>query len=159
MGRPPYTQWTETDHSGPVVITTILCLIYWTVPGLGQQIANFGHRSFFSWADGLYLASMLVGFIQSILVLVAASQGLGKAIRVLDISNASRALQLYHASNILYVVVLGLAKCSAICSIISLTVMNRGPIQQAPVTQKIVIGVVIAIAGAWTIGSVAALSS
>ena len=59
MGREPLTAWSDTDHSGPIIITTVLGLVYWLVPGIGLLGISFGQRSSLSWASGLYIASMV----------------------------------------------------------------------------------------------------
>lgn len=66
--------------------------------------------------------------------------------------------QLFHASNVLYIVVLGLAKCSASLSIISLTVPQRGSIRGASSPNQILYAISTASAVAWTIGSTIALA-
>ncbi|KAK5117849.1 hypothetical protein LTR85_008623 [Meristemomyces frigidus] len=65
---------------------------------------------------------------------------------------------LYHASNILYVVVLGLAKISAAGGILNLTVYNRGSIRTAPVNHKVVFAVEAVVAAAWMFASIVGLS-
>lgn len=59
MGHAPFTKWSDTDHTGPIIITTVLGLVYWLVPGVGQQVISLGQSSIFAWADGLYIGSMV----------------------------------------------------------------------------------------------------
>ena len=59
MGSPPFTNWSDTDHSGVIIITTVQGLVYWLVPGVGQQVISFGQTGMFSWADYLYVESMV----------------------------------------------------------------------------------------------------
>jgi hypothetical protein len=67
-------------------------------------------------------------------------------------------VQLHHASDVLYVAILGLAKASAACSILSLTVLNRGSLQHASIKHKIVFSLTVVAIAIWTLGSVIVLS-
>jgi len=55
----PWAKWTETDHSGPIKIITVLCLLYWIVPGIAQQVILYGQFKVFTWADRIYISSMV----------------------------------------------------------------------------------------------------
>lgn len=57
--NPPFTQWSDTDHAGPVIIVATLCLLYWMVAGAGQQILSLTSGLRFTWADGLFTFSMV----------------------------------------------------------------------------------------------------
>lgn len=110
MGRPPFTKWSDTDHSGPIIITTVLGLVYWLVPAIGQQWISFGRKSMLSWADYLYVASMvrlgafalpkyrltlpqILGLAQSVVILVASSRGLGRSTKALRTADAVDSLR------------------------------------------------------------------
>ena len=117
IGHPPLTKWSDTDHSGPLVIATVLGLIYWLAPGVGQQAISFVQSSSFSWADGLYTGSMVgcarinasthatnkvviqgMGLAQALLLLVACSQGLGRSASVLNDGKVVDALRVRDAT-------------------------------------------------------------
>ena len=117
----------------------------------------------------------VAGFIQTVLVLVAAHHGLGKSTTLLNRENLKQAEQVslvvfgtsyarsltspqfYYVSNIFYAITLGLIKCSATCFVANLTVKNMGSLRHAPKQQKYSLYVVIALAIAWTIGSAVTL--
>ena len=60
MQHPPFATWSETDHSGPVIITTTLCMIYWIIAGAVQQLLSWGQGIIFSWAEALFGVSMVI---------------------------------------------------------------------------------------------------
>lgn len=59
MSRKALATWSDLDHSGPVIIVAILCLVYWMVPGIGHQVILYGRQSRVSWASRLYIVSMV----------------------------------------------------------------------------------------------------
>jgi hypothetical protein len=61
MARQPFSQWTDVDHSGPLVIVTVLCLVYWIVPGAGQQLAALSRDDRLSLSDHLFISTMVNG--------------------------------------------------------------------------------------------------
>ena len=108
MGRAPLARWSDTDHSAPIIIVTVLGLVYWLVPGVGQMVISFGQRSSLTWSSRLYLASMvcqavcssavsdrrqIFGFAQSVVLLVAISYGFGKAIASIPSGEATICLR------------------------------------------------------------------
>ena len=78
-GYPPHAVWSDNDHSGPVIIVTTLCLIYWLILSLLQQAVSVAHGIRFTWADRVFSLGMLTGSVQSILVLCACHSGFGKS--------------------------------------------------------------------------------
>lgn len=56
---PPFATWSETDHSGAIIIVTTLCLLYWFVAGAVQQVLSVAQGIRFSWADSLFTASLV----------------------------------------------------------------------------------------------------
>ena len=57
--NPPFAIWSDKDHSGPVIIATTVCMFYWLIPGILQQIIALVHNIRFTWADGLFTVSMV----------------------------------------------------------------------------------------------------
>lgn len=64
---------------------------------------------------------------------------------------------MFQASNILYIVVLGLAKCAASLSIIGLTVPERGSIHITSLRNKAYYAASTVCAVIWTIGTIVTL--
>ena len=56
---PPFTKWSDNDHAGPLIIVTALSLVYWVVAGAGQQVLSITSGLRYTWADGLFTASMV----------------------------------------------------------------------------------------------------
>ncbi|KAK5162863.1 uncharacterized protein LTR77_011120 [Saxophila tyrrhenica] len=156
--QPPYTKWSDTDHAGPVIIVTTLSLLYWVVAGAGQQLLSYSSGLRYTWADGLFSCSMICGFIQSVLILVGAHYGLGKSSSVISRGDLSTAEEVYKVGNIFYIITLGLIKCSAACFTANLTVKNLGSLRQIAGKQMIGLYGSVALAIAWSIGSIVALA-
>lgn len=117
-----------------------------------------------------------MGLVQSTLILVGASYGLGKSATVMQPKNLPTAeqvghsqvcplgmrvlntSQLYKVSNMFYILTLGSIKCSATCFIANLTVKNMGSLRHVPREQLIGLCGSLVLSVAWAIGSVIALS-
>ena len=65
--------------------------------------------------------------------------------------------QLYYASNILYVLTLGLIKCSASLHVAKLTVKNLGSIRNIPAKQRRTLLVLFCLIAAWIVSSLVVL--
>jgi len=154
---PPYAVWNENDHSGPILIVTTLCALYWLVAGIGQQVLSVSSSLKYSWGDILFTSSMVTGLIQTVLVLAACSIGLGKSSTFLKHGDLVTAEKLYYVSNIFYVLALGFIKCSAACFIANLTVKNMGSLRQVPREQMLWMVGVVTLSVLWTIGAAIAL--
>ncbi len=59
----------------------------------------------------------------------------------------------YYASNIFYVIALGLVKCSVTCFVASLTVKDTGPSRHVPRKEKLALYGVLAACVGWMIGA------
>jgi len=56
---PPVATWSDDDHSGPIIIVTTLCTFYWLIPGILQQTLSLAHDIRFTWAEGVFMLSMV----------------------------------------------------------------------------------------------------
>lgn len=56
---PPFATWSDTDHSGAVIIVTTICMVYWLVAGAVQQTLSIGSGMIFSWAESLFGVSIV----------------------------------------------------------------------------------------------------
>lgn len=52
--KPSFATWGEGDHSGLLIIVTTLCMLYWIVAGVVQQVLSIGQGVIFSWAESLF---------------------------------------------------------------------------------------------------------
>ncbi|KAK4890622.1 hypothetical protein LTR27_010661 [Elasticomyces elasticus] len=167
----PFAAWDVADHSGPIIIVTTLCLLYWFVACTVQQIFWYARGAVFTWAHSMLAASMVAGLVQSTLVLVACHNGLGKSSTVVPVgklhtaqevgSRASKRMEsrtltwvkAYRVSNVFYAISIGLVKASTACFIASLTVKNAGSFKHVPRAQKRTVCVILALTAAWTAAS------
>jgi uncharacterized membrane protein YjgN (DUF898 family) len=121
----------------------------------------------------------VAGIVQSALVLCACHFGFGKSathlqpdkveqakkarlpqqICTLSIGQAlSDIVQFYYLSNLLYVLVLGLIKCSASLWVVKLTVNNLGSLRQASRQRRLTFYGISALIAIWTIASIVVLA-
>ena len=59
---PPVAIWSADDRSGPIIIVTTLCMFYWLIPGILQQTLSLAHDIRFTWAEGVFMLSMVRTF-------------------------------------------------------------------------------------------------
>ena len=123
--------------------------------------------------------NQVVGIVQSALLLYACHSGFGKSATHLQpdrIQQAKKArlpqqictlshgqmfadiVQFYYLSNLLYILVLGLIKCSASLFIVKLTVNNLGSLRQASRQRRFVFYGISLLVAAWTIASIVVLA-
>ncbi len=74
------------------------------------------------------------------------------------IKSFSDIVQFYYLSNLLYVLVLGLVKCSASLFIVKLTVNNLGSLRQASRQRRIIFYGLSVLIATWTVGSIVVLA-
>ncbi|KAK4904965.1 hypothetical protein LTR49_025672 [Elasticomyces elasticus] len=157
-GYPPYAVWSNDDHSGPIIIVTTLCLIYWLILSLLQQAVSVAHGIRFTWADRVFSLGMLTGSIQSILVLCACHSGFGKSELRRQSDKIEQARKLYYVSNLFYILILGFVKSSAALYIVNLTVQGLGSLRHVSRQKKYIFFAVLTLDITWTIASIAALA-
>jgi ABC-type nickel/cobalt efflux system permease component RcnA len=117
----------------------------------------------------------IVGIAQSSLVLVACHFGLGKSGRsqrhdqvqtaeqvgkgdFCQADQHAHTRQYYFTSNFLFVLVLGLVKCSVAMFVANLTVNNMGSLRHASRKHRVVLSILLGLSAAWTAASVVILA-
>jgi hypothetical protein len=118
----------------------------------------------------------VAGIVQSALVLAACHFGFGKSVTHLQPEQAKKArlpqhictlshgqtfsdiVQFYYLSNLLYVLVLGLIKCSSSLWVVKLTVNNLGSLRQASRERRLTFYGISALIAIWTIASIVVLA-
>ncbi|TKA27108.1 hypothetical protein B0A54_17050 [Friedmanniomyces endolithicus] len=151
FASPPFPSWTDTDHSSAVLIVSVLCMLYWATAGFLQQSFSLARGIRFAPADWFLSASMLSGFLQTVLILVSSSHGLGKSFSTVQPHQLIQAKREYYASNIFYVIALGLARCSATCFVANLTVKDMGSPKRVPHKIKIVMSALLSASLGWMV--------
>ncbi|KAK4977546.1 hypothetical protein LTR42_001916 [Elasticomyces elasticus] len=155
---PPFAGWSDDDHSSAIIIVTALCLFYWLIPGVVQQGIFYSRGLRFTLGEATFIVSMGSGIVQSLLILVACHYGLGKSEHLLQPHDADLARRVYYVSNLFFILVLGLIKCSVALFVANLTVNNMGSLRDASRRQKAMLGSVLAATIAWTIASIIVLA-
>ncbi|KAF2160582.1 hypothetical protein M409DRAFT_28968 [Zasmidium cellare ATCC 36951] len=114
---PPLAVITESDHRAWIFITAALGLSMTLLATGIRAFIRCGTRSAWGLDDGTLGVSTLLSFIQSSLVLAAASDGLGRSEVTTSGASKERAEKLYYASNMVYVLCLG---CSRVAMVLFL---------------------------------------
>jgi len=105
---PPLAVDNDNDHGGLVIIFTgiSLFLAFWA---LGMRIVAATKRQDILRHE-LFIATLIFAFIQISLVLVQVHLGWGKTDELLNLSQISTMKKVVYATDILYIIVLGLSK-------------------------------------------------
>jgi hypothetical protein len=55
---PAFAKWSDHEHSGPIIIVTMLSLLYWLAPGISQQVFHYGQSEKLNVGDYMHLSSI-----------------------------------------------------------------------------------------------------
>ncbi|KAK3703659.1 hypothetical protein LTR37_014355 [Vermiconidia calcicola] len=111
---PPLATVSQTEHSAWILIATALGLAITILSLLARVIIRKFINPPWHLDDTWIVVSTVIDFIQSALVMAASSSGLGNSIDSISPRELPRILQLYYASNILYVLASDLSKASVV---------------------------------------------
>jgi len=56
----PFAVWSHEDHSGPIIIVTTLCAVYWVVACVLQQLSSYLRGLRDPWSDSFLMGSMVL---------------------------------------------------------------------------------------------------
>lgn len=122
---PPFAVVTPTDHSAWIIIGTafgLSCVLLFSVIRICIRLTispPFG-------LDDVFVGSATVlSVVQSAITLYAASLGLGKSIELVTPDALVKVQKLFYASTILFIIALGLSKCSIVALLLRMTRKKR----------------------------------
>ncbi|GAB7336536.1 hypothetical protein MBLNU13_g09811t2 [Cladosporium sp. NU13] len=155
---PLFDHWSRIDHSAPIGIVTILTVILGFMVYAAGMIIEFTSPDMKSkpWWNNIF--STLTAFSslgQSIVVLLACRNGLGKSKTALHAEDLPTMMPLYHASTLLYVVTLCFAKCFALFFFKE----HMSAAKYWTWKKKLFFWTSVGLSASWTLASIAVLSS
>lgn len=142
---PPFAVATPDDQSAWIIVAAALglvCSLFFG--GLRLLIRLTIHREF-GLDDFTLGAATLLAIVQSSIILGACSKGLGKSIDILSLGAQNEVQGMYYASNLFFIIVLGLSKISVVSFLLRLSPYKH--------QHKLVFMGAIAVLSAWTAGS------
>jgi hypothetical protein len=147
---PPFAVVTPNDHTAWILIVTALGIACFLFFGSMRALVRFSFGHGFGLDDYILYSATALAVIQSSIVLGACSKGLGKALRLVSPEAQVEVQRMYYASNILFILAIGLSKISVVCFLRRISRTNA--------KHKIAFNTAIALIAAWTFGSVLAIA-
>ncbi|KAK5170960.1 uncharacterized protein LTR77_004104 [Saxophila tyrrhenica] len=110
----PFATVSEKDRTAWILVATAMGIAFTTLSLLTRlTIRAFINRGW-GWDDLMTVVATVLTWIQSILILAATTNGLGKSITLIPPLLQSRIEQLYYASSLFYVSALELSRISTV---------------------------------------------
>lgn len=143
--HPPFAVVTPDDQSAWVIIAATLGLVCSLFFGGLRYFVRRTIDGEFGLDDYTLGAATVLAFIQSSIILGACSKGLGKSIDILSLGAQNEAQGMYYASNLFFIIIIGLSKISVVAFLLRLSPYKPH--------HKLVFVSAIAVLAAWTVAS------
>jgi len=142
---PPFAVVTPDDRSAWIIIAAAVGLVCSLFFGALRFFVRRTIDGEFGLDDFIIGAATVLAAIQSSIILGACSRGLGKSIDLLSLRAQDKVQGMYYASNLFFIIILGLSKISVVAFLLRLSPHNS--------QHKLVFMSAIAVLAAWTAGS------
>jgi len=147
---PPFAVVTPDDQSAWILIAAALGLVCSLFFGGLRFFVRLTIDREFGLDDFILGAATVLAVIQSSIILIACSKGLGKSIDLLSLGAQNEVQGMYYASNLFFIIILGLSKISVVAFLLRLSPYKHH--------HKLVFKSAIVVLVAWTAGSFIAVA-
>ncbi|RMZ91502.1 hypothetical protein DV736_g1275, partial [Chaetothyriales sp. CBS 134916] len=146
---PPFATLTTTDHTAWILIATALCMACFLFFCSIRVALRFTLSPGFEFDDYTCWAATGIAALQSSIVLGACAKGFGKSTNLLSVDELDSVQKLYYASNLFFILAVGMSKISVICLLHRIWRLdgNRKALYAG-----------MAVVGAWAISSIFAIA-
>ena len=120
LNPPPFVT-SDEDHAGILMVVSALLMTWMALCAIIRSYLRSAVNGPFGVDDYTLLAGTLVGMAQTFTIFASISNGLGKALPLIDEAKIGALEQSYYASDLLYLLANALAKCSVALLLARLT--------------------------------------